>query len=132
MSETAKGRTKSIASWVLQLSLGVIIAAGGAAKLAGDPAMVQLFDDIGAGQWLRMLVGALEALGGVGLLIPRVRALAALGLLTLLVAATATTVFLLDASPLVSLALAAVALAIALLRRHELMWAARHRPVLAP
>ena len=34
-------------------------------KLAGDPVMVDMFADIGAGQWLRYLVGALEVAGGL-------------------------------------------------------------------
>ena len=54
---------------ILQVVLAAIIAGGGISKLAGDPVMVDMFADIGAGQWLRYLVGALEVAGGVGLLI---------------------------------------------------------------
>lgn len=46
--------------------LAAIVAGGGISKLAGDPVMVDMFADIGAGQWLRYLVGALEVSGGVG------------------------------------------------------------------
>jgi uncharacterized membrane protein len=110
-----------IAAWVLQLLLGLAIAGGGVLKLSGDPAMVEMFDDIGAGQWLRLVIGLLEVAGAVGLIVPRVRALAAFCLLVLLLGATVTNATVLDTSPLVSLVLAVVALAIALLRRHELL-----------
>lgn len=77
--------------------------------------------DIGVGQWLRLVIGLLEVAGGVGLLVPRVRALAALCLLVLLLGATVTNVTVLATGPLVSLVLAVVALAILLLRRRELL-----------
>lgn len=109
-----------ITAWVLQILLGLAIAGGGMLKLTGDPAMVEMFDDIGAGQWLRVVVGTCEVAGGVGLVIPRVRAMAALCLLVLLIGAAVTNVTVLDTSPLVALGCAAVALVIMVLRRHEL------------
>lgn len=113
-------RATMITAWVLQVFLGIAIAGGGVLKLTGDSAMVDMFDDIGIGQWLRVVIGILEVAGGVGLLIPRVRALAALCLLVLLVGATVVNVTVLDTSPLLSLLFAAVALAILVLRRQEL------------
>jgi uncharacterized membrane protein YphA (DoxX/SURF4 family) len=59
------GRASSIGVWILQVVLAAIIAGGGISKLAGDPVMVDMFADIGAGQWLRYLVGALEVAGGL-------------------------------------------------------------------
>jgi len=44
------GRTATISAWILQVALAIAIAPGGVLKLVGDPAMVDLFDDIGAGQ----------------------------------------------------------------------------------
>jgi putative oxidoreductase len=113
-------RTVSIIAWALQVPLALLIAGGGAAKLSGDAAMVDMFAQIGAGQWLRYFVGFLEVLGGVGLLVPRVRALAALGLLVLLVSATLVNLAVLHTSPLISLALAALAGTITVLRGREL------------
>jgi len=63
----------------------------------------------------------------VGLLIPRVRPLAALGLLLLLVGATVVNVLVIDASPVLSTVPAVVALTLLLLRRHELPVRSRHR-----
>jgi hypothetical protein len=78
------GRASSIGVWILQVVLAAIIVGGGISKLAGDPVMVDMFADIGAGQWLRYLAGALEVAGGVGLLIPALAGLASLGLAALL------------------------------------------------
>jgi len=58
-----------------------------------------MFTDIGAGQWLRYLVGALELAGAAGLLIPRLATLAALGLIVLMTGATVTNLLILHTSP---------------------------------
>lgn len=114
------GRATGIVAWVLQGLLCLAIAPGGLAKLFGDPAMVELFDDIGAGQWMRYLVGACELAGGIGLLIPKVRALAAAGLVLLLTGATITNLFVIDENAVLSTGLAVLAAVILVLRRHEL------------
>jgi uncharacterized membrane protein YphA (DoxX/SURF4 family) len=107
------GRASSIGVWILQVVLAAIIAGGGISKLAGDPVMVDMFADIGAGQWLRYLVGALEVAGGVGLLIPALAGLASLGLAALLTGAVITDQFVLEQSPWLPLALLVVAAVIA-------------------
>ncbi|GAA0740676.1 DoxX family protein [Dactylosporangium roseum] len=87
---TARRRAATIASWSLQLLLAAQFAAGGLLKLAGDAQMVDLFDRIGAGQWMRYLVGVLELAGAAGLLVPRLAAPAALALAGLMVGALVT------------------------------------------
>lgn len=67
-----------------------------------------------------MLVGALEVAGGIGLLVPRARASAAVGLAVLLACATAVNVLVIDPSPVASAALCGLALVLAVLRRDEL------------
>jgi uncharacterized membrane protein len=79
--------------------LAVQFAGGGLLKLTGSSELVDLFATIGAGQWLRYLVGMLEVAGAVGLLVPRLSGLAALGLAALLVGAAATNPFVLGQSP---------------------------------
>lgn len=78
-------------------------------KLQGAEIMVDLFDDIGAGQWLRILVGVLEVAGAIGLLIPALTGLAALGLVGLMARATITNVFVIDTNPVIPIVLLAVA-----------------------
>ncbi len=93
----------------LRIGLAVVFAAAGLAKLGGEPAMVEMFADIGAGAWLRYLVGACEVAGAVGLLVPRLTCAAALGLTGLMVGATVTNVAVLDTSPVLTLLLALAA-----------------------
>ncbi|WP_020575379.1 DoxX family protein [Actinopolymorpha alba] len=108
-----RGRGLHITLWVGQVLLASQFAMAGIFKLSGDPTMVAMFDDIGAGQWLRYVVGALEVAGALGLLIPRLYGLAALGLAALMVGATVTNVFVLDASPWLALGFLVLAALIA-------------------
>ncbi len=86
-----------IALWVLQVLVGVFfIVASGAPKLFGEATAVSMFTQIGLGQWFRYLVGVLEVAGGIGLLVPRLAGLAALGLLGVMVGAVITTFAVLD------------------------------------
>lgn len=74
-----------------------LLAAAGP-KLLGEQYAVQTFTEIGAGQWFRYLIGALELAGAVGLLVPRLAGPAAVGLASLMVGAVLTQVFVLDAA----------------------------------
>jgi uncharacterized membrane protein YphA (DoxX/SURF4 family) len=110
-------RPVNVALWVLQGVLALQFAAGGLAKLAGAPELVELFASIGAGQWLRYVVGALEVAGAVGLLVPRLWRLAALGLAALMVGATVTNLFVIHERPWLPVGLLLVAAVIAWGRR---------------
>lgn len=93
-----RGRAGTFALWGVQVLLSVFfLAAAALPKLLGQQYAVQLFDDIGAGHWLRYLVGTLELAGAIGLLIPRLAGLAALGLVGLMLGAAATQVVVLHA-----------------------------------
>lgn len=117
---TRRVRPATIALWVGQVLLGLQFAFGGAAKLAGSQAMVDMFADIGAGQWLRILVGALEISAAVGLVIPRWCGPAALGLVGLMAGAAFTNAVVLSTSPLIPVGFGIVAALIASARRHEI------------
>ena len=103
--------------WIPQVGLAVATGGGGALKLTGDPAMVDMFTTIGVGQWFRYIVGVLELTGAVGLLIPRLAAFSAAGLAVLFAGAAITNVAVLDTSPLLPLAYLVVAAAIFWIRR---------------
>jgi len=75
----ARTRALTVATWTGRGLLALVFLGAGASKLAGHPAMVWMFDQIGSGQWLRYLVGGLEVAGAVGVLVPRLSALAATG-----------------------------------------------------
>lgn len=123
------GRATNIALWTLQGALAFQFAGGGLFKLTGAPEMVDLFAEIGAGQWLRWVVGALEVAGAVGLLVPMLSGLAALGLVALMVGAATTNLFVIDESPWLPIALAVVGCLIARARRSRTKeLAGRFRP----
>lgn len=73
--------------------------------------------EVGAGQWLRYVVGGLEVAGALGVLVPRLSGLAALGIAALMAGAAVTSVFVLGVSPVVPLALMVVAGLVAWFRR---------------
>lgn len=113
------GRALNIALWALRALLAIMVVMAGLAKVFGDPAMVEMFATIGVGQWLRYLVGSLKISGAVGVLIPRLSGLAALGLVCLMAGATLTNVFVLGASPLLPLVLLLVSALVAWGRRQR-------------
>jgi putative oxidoreductase len=92
-------RAATIATWVVQVVMGLLFVGGGMAKLFADPALVDLFDEIGAGTWLMYFVGACEVAGGIGLLIPRLCGFAAAALSVLIVGAIVTNVAIVDENP---------------------------------
>jgi uncharacterized membrane protein YphA (DoxX/SURF4 family) len=74
-------RLTSTLLWVAQILLVVFFVFGAALpKLTGSHQMVQEFGLIGAGQWLRYLVGTAELVGAIGLLTPWLAGPAAAGL----------------------------------------------------
>ncbi len=66
--------------WPAQIVLAAVFAFAAVPKLTGAHTAVTMFGQIGAGQWLRYLVGTAELAGAAGLLIPRLAGLAAVGL----------------------------------------------------
>jgi putative oxidoreductase len=111
---TTRSRVAHRALWVLQILMGVFfIVASAAPKFWGDPYAVQIFTEIGAGQWFRYLVGAIELAGGIGLMVPRLAGPAAVGLMGLMIGAGYTQAVVLDApamvvTPVIIFVLAAV------------------------
>ena len=99
---TLAGRRLRIPQTVLLgvLSAFFLIAAAGP-KLVGAATAVELFDDIGLGQWLRYVVGGLELAGAIGLVVPRLARPAALGLTGVMVGAILTNLFVIDGGLLV-------------------------------
>lgn len=110
----------TIVLWILAALVAAIFLGAGISKLIGDPAQVALFDKIGAGQWLRFVVGALELSGAVGVLIPRLRAFAATGLTLVMIGAVITNVAIIDENPLTALGFGLLAALVAVGRRREL------------
>jgi uncharacterized membrane protein YphA (DoxX/SURF4 family) len=90
-----RGRVRTTILWTGQILLAAFFIFASTPKLLGDPTTVASFETIGFGQWFRYLTGACELAGAIGLLIPRLSGVAALGLVGVMVGATATNLFLL-------------------------------------
>ena len=88
-----------IALWGLQVGLAALFFFAGGSKLAGAPAMVALFDAIGVGQWFRYVTGLIEVVSAVALLVPSFAPFGALLLVSTMVGAIATHLFIVGGSP---------------------------------
>lgn len=108
-----------IGMWTVSVLLSAQFAVGGVLKLSGDPSMVSMFDDIGAGQWLRVVIGVCEVAGAIGLLLRRWARPAVTGLILLMVGATVTNVVVLTISPVPPLIFGVLAAGVLVLRARE-------------
>ena len=115
------GRALNITLWVVQILLAALFAFAGINKLlALQPEVVEGFTKIGLGQWFRYLTGGLELAGAIGLLIPRLSGLAALGLAGVMVGAVFAHVL---ALPPVALAIVPAVLSVVLVLIARASWA---------
>ena len=87
--EARPRRRTSALLWAAQIPLAAFFTFVAAVPhLAGSQQAVQEFGLIGAGQWLRYLVGTTELAGAIGLLTPWLAGLAAAGLAAVMAGAT--------------------------------------------
>jgi putative oxidoreductase len=104
----------------LRILLALAFLAAGGAKLASVPAMVQIFDTLGFGQWFRYLTGVVEIVGAVALLIPSYATLGAAWLGITMFFGTLAHLFILHTSPAPALVLLALSAVIVTLERSQL------------
>jgi len=112
-------RAREIGLWVLQVAMAGWMLTTGVGKLTGDPLSAATFAEIGAGDWLRYVIGVLEIAGAIGLVVPALCGLAAAAFVLLLVGAVATQAFIIGSGVLVPL--------IALVPMLVIAWARRDR-----
>ena len=79
---------KSQAVWIASVALAVVFMGAGAAKLAGLPLMVEMFQRFGLPHWVLLTVGVLEILGALLLLNGATRPYAATGLAVVMIGAS--------------------------------------------
>lgn len=100
---------KKIAVWIVSILLVAIFASAGVPKLLMPEKVRPMFVQYGYAPWFATVIGISEVLGAIGLLVPRVAALAAAGLSIIMVGAFFTLAthheFLQAIGPLVVLAL---------------------------
>src|ERR1700759_2677247 len=80
IASAEKTKLRRIVAWVLQIVVATAFIAAASMKLIGAPAMVQLFAQIGIGQWFRYVTAIVEIVGAVALVYPRTIPLGALWL----------------------------------------------------
>jgi len=114
-----RGRGATIVLWVAQIALAAMFLAAGGSKLAGAPAMVDLFAAIGFGQWFRYVTGVVEIIAAAALLIPSAASLGAVLLVTTMLGAVIANLSL-GQPPTVPLVLGIVASAVGWTRRNQL------------
>jgi uncharacterized membrane protein len=83
-------KMKNITGWVLAVILGLAFLMAGSFKLSGQAEMVQNFEKWGLPVTVMYLIGVAEVLGGIGLFIVKMRFLAVLGLMALMIGAIGT------------------------------------------
>jgi putative oxidoreductase len=112
---------RRIGAWTLQAILAAVFAAAGSAKLAGVPYMVELFGQIGLGQWFRIVTGIVEITGAIALVFPGLASIGAVWLGSTMVFAVATHLFILHTSPVPAIVLGLLNALVVYLRRDELV-----------
>jgi putative oxidoreductase len=113
--------SRRIGAWALQGIVAAAFLAAGSAKLAGVPYMVELFNQIGAGQWFRIVTGVVEVTGAIALVFPGLASIGALWIGGTMVFAVATHLFILHTSPVPAIVLGLLNALIVYLRRDELV-----------
>jgi putative oxidoreductase len=115
------GRTGHVALWTVQVALAGMFLLAGGSKLLGAPAMVEMFDAIGVGQWFRHLTGGIEVGSAIALLVPSIAVYGALALVPTMVGAVITHLFIVGGSPAVPAILMLGAAGVAWARRPQLL-----------
>jgi len=117
--------SRRIGAWTLQGIVAAAFLAAGVAKLAGAPFMVQLFTQIGLGQWFRVATGVVEIIGAFALVYPRLASIGGLWLGGTMFFAVLTHLFVLHTNPAPAVVLGLLNVLIVYLRRDELASLAR-------
>src|SRR5260370_27336417 len=111
-------RLRNAGLWALQIAGAAMFFMAGTPKLTGAESMIQVFNAVGLGQWLRYFTGLLEVVGAAALLVPNFAGLAALWLTAVMVAAVIAHLTVLGGSSAIPLALL-IAIAIVAWWRRE-------------
>ncbi|MBA8835833.1 MULTISPECIES: DoxX family protein [Rhizobium] len=115
----SQSKAVRVTSWALRLLSAAVFLAAGGAKIAGVPMMVAIFDQVGFGQWFRVLTGIVEVGGAIALLVTASTAFGALTLAVTMVFAVLTHLFLIGGNPLPAVVLLAMTGIVAWLHRRS-------------
>jgi hypothetical protein len=105
MTTSSLSLTQRRIVWGVRILLVLAFGAAGGAKLADVPQMIQVFEAIGVGQWLRYLTGAIEVAGVVLLLVPSTGFFGGLLLSATMIGGVATHLVVIGGSPVPAMVL---------------------------
>ncbi|OLT20783.1 hypothetical protein BJF79_47125, partial [Actinomadura sp. CNU-125] len=95
--EAAGRRRSRRALWTAQILIAAfLLIASALPKFAGQADAVETFALLGWNDFMRYFVGAVEAAGAIGLVIPRLAGLAATGLIGLMIGAALTQILVIE------------------------------------
>jgi putative oxidoreductase len=97
---TQPSKALNLTIWGVQILTALAFLAAGGSKLSGAPAMVDMFEKIGFGQWFRYVTGSLEVAGALLLLLPRTAAIGGWLLAAVMIGAVGTHLFLIGGNPI--------------------------------
>jgi uncharacterized membrane protein YphA (DoxX/SURF4 family) len=117
--EIARANNGRVVLWVGQFVIAAAFLMAGGSKLAGAPAMVEMFNAIGVGQWFRYVTGTIEVGSALALVVPALAPYGALTLVATMIGAVAAHLFIVGGSPIPALVLGAASAAIAWFRRDQ-------------
>jgi putative oxidoreductase len=121
----AAPRWQQIGLWSVKALLAAAFLAAGGAKLYSVPMMVETFEHVGVGQWLRYLTGVLEVVGAVAVLIPTMAGFGGTLLAAIMVGATLAHLLAVPGSAIPAIVLFALSALVALAHRDQIAAAAR-------
>jgi putative oxidoreductase len=116
---------RRIGTWTLHVVVAAAFFAAGAMKLAAVPSEVQLFAQIGLGQWFRVVTGVVQIVGAFALVYPGLASIGGLWLGFTMFCAVVANVAVLHTSPAPAIVLMLLNALIVYLRRGELASLAR-------
>lgn len=82
---------KKIVVWILSILVAALFLFAGLGKLLRPAEAKSMFVQMGFAAWFAIFIGVCETLGALGMLVPRLRVLAAGGLSIIMVGAVCTT-----------------------------------------
>ena len=85
-----QSRIKGVISWIVQILLATFYVLAASGKLMSRPQVIEMFRNWGFPDKFYLVIGALELVGAIGLLIPRIAGYAAAGLILLMIGAALT------------------------------------------
>ena len=125
ISSDSRRLPRRMGTWILQGAVACAFFAAGVTKLAAVPSEVQLFAQIGLGQWFRVVTGVVQIVGAFALVYPGLASIGGLWLGFTMFCAVVANLTVLHANPAAAVVLGLLNALIVYLRRDELASIAR-------